>query len=126
MRYLALLLVLLTLTSCAGEADAPLPADLRPSESAPLGGVWQSADDAASTLELTDGRFRERYDGEAMADESFEIVDSCDGSPEVEAGYLSVGDGRCFALVEVSDQVLVLSYVGRGNTLRYVRADATR
>lgn len=90
-----------------------------------LEGTWKSLDDPRSGLAFAEGSKTDTYDGEAVATEKIGVFDSCDGDAPAEPAtgqyLLETETGMCWFLISVAEETLELSYVGRGNTLRYRR-----
>lgn len=91
-----------------------------------LEGVWVSDDDKKSSIEVKGSSWAEMYDGEKPETFKFGIGDSCLANAQTKENpngkYITVFDGdgdRCFYIVKASETKLELSYMGRGNTLRY-------
>ena len=130
MRILTLLLVLAGLfTACGGSAAEAAPdnaAEATVDKADLLEGKWVSATDPNVSWTFADGQLTEGLKGEQDRSQSgaYTISDDClngDGSgvksPE---DYLNlVNPDRCFFIVGLTDKELTLSYVGRGNTLRF-------
>jgi hypothetical protein len=87
-------------------------------------GSWKSLDDPKAFVTYNDnGTYRELYDGQEMRNGMWEMY--------AQAGDLSdnflrtideFGDGTLeYAILEATDNMLTLSYLARGNTLRYER-----
>ncbi len=125
---------LLAVTACTPRAVAApeaAQADVSAtSESAPnalLTGTWVSVDDAKFALTITPGGdYIETYDGADATTSKVTWVSACEDAPASDAGpYLLVtGDDleRCFALAGLDESSLDLTYIGRGNTLAFTRA----
>ncbi|WP_116107969.1 hypothetical protein [Lewinella sp. IMCC34191] len=93
-----------------------------------LQGKWRSADDSLHTLVFEGNLMTMNYAGEAAGEaENFVIGSTCPEAPATastndERRYLSVpDDNRCYYIIELNDSSLQMSYLGRGNTLRYTR-----
>ena len=92
-----------------------------------LQGRWRSVDDSLHTLTFEGNLMTMGYEGTPPEEpENFVVGPTCPDAPEAEPGdnsrYLSVPDARrCYYIIELTDNSLQLSYVGRGNTLRYTR-----
>lgn len=95
---------------------------------ADMQGKWLSQDDAQSTLELIGSEETESYQGQTVATSVVTFADSCPGGeptgPVIYKQQMGGDPGEltCFALVEVTATRMELSYVGRGNTLVYIRS----
>jgi len=95
-----------------------------------LEGVWVSDDDKLSKIRIMGSEWTEIYDGETPEIYKFGIGDSCLANAEAKGNpkgkYITVFDpdgNRCFYVVKASETKLELSYVGRGNTLRYSKKE---
>jgi hypothetical protein len=93
-----------------------------------LGGLWISDDDSKSSINITSNLWLEMYEKEKTDTFKFAIGDSCLVNPEAKTNasgkYITVFDpdgNRCFYIVKFANSRLELSYVGRGNTLRYTK-----
>ncbi|WP_413206863.1 hypothetical protein [Rhodospirillum sp. A1_3_36] len=94
-----------------------------------LVGAWRSRDDDQSVRRFeSDGRVFDYYAGDQVAGGGFfEIADACpSGGPEGAGPILVVQefgetDPFCYAILGLDRTSLDLSYLGRGNTLRYER-----
>ena len=95
-------------------------------ERAAMQGVWVSADDPQSVIEIAGSEQTDRYGGEVMRVSVMTLSEACGGA---EGGlYLGLqemgadpADQQCYAVLSVDGGRMELSYVGRGNTLVYVR-----
>ena len=107
--------------------DAPTVTETLSGVTGNLQGTWRSLDDSLHTVTFEGNLLTMGYVGtEPDEPENFVVGNTCPGAPEPEPAdegrYLSVPDaGRCYYVVELTDNFLELSYVGRGNTLRYAR-----
>lgn len=94
---------------------------------AAMQGKWVSQDDPQSTLEFTGSEVTDGYGGETMAVSVATYADACPGGDPIGPVMFKQEMGGdpmdlpCFALVDVTPDRMELSYVGRGNTLVYVR-----
>ena len=93
-----------------------------------LGGLWISDEDSKSSINITSNLWLEMYEKEKTDTFKFAIGDSCLANPDSKTNpkgkYITVFDpegNRCFFIVKSTDSKLELSYVGRGNTLRYTK-----
>jgi len=91
-------------------------------------GAWTSLDDKNSVIEFKDGMKIDSYSGEEMNKDEFGFYDSfsiTEESVKKDSGkYLIVGTGEEtfeYEVVDISDEILELIYLPRGNTLRYHR-----
>lgn len=92
-------------------------------------GKWQSMDDTSSYVTFTKDEIIYSYDNEIINRESYELSDSCNSS-SADTGARSPGSesyiyirnsDTCFYIIDLQPHHLSLSYVGRGNTLSYVK-----
>ena len=94
---------------------------------APLQGDWISADDARSGLRIYGTRFILLHDGQETEAFGLSLVADCATrapATTLSAFTLDDADGSCYSVIEASPDALVLAPAnGRGNTLRYTRAD---
>lgn len=100
--------------------------DAYAAERAAIQGVWVSADDPQSVIEIAGSEQTDRYDGEVMRVSVMTLSETCGGAEGgVYLGLHQMGgdpaDQQCYALLSVDGGRMELSYVGRGNTLVYVR-----
>ena len=93
-------------------------------------GEWRSEDDPRAGLSVIMDPERgpaaaHTYDGEADGYVGVRFVEACQGfEPGGDVILVIFGTGEnasCYAIVSLTPDRLVLSYVGRGNTLRYRR-----
>ena len=91
-----------------------------------LEGNWVSTDDPNSELQVKGNEWIEIYKGEKPETTKFATGDSCLANDKAKTNpngkYITVfdkDDSRCFYIVNVNDSKLELSYIGRGNTLKY-------
>lgn len=95
-----------------------------------LQGKWQHIDDKSNYL-MFEGNFRKET-AEGMSgwdEEEFSLSDKClnesdkdNGIEKEEAKYIScLKSDLCWYIIEVDEENLMLSYMGRGNTLTYKR-----
>lgn len=93
-----------------------------------LQGEWRSKDDANSTIEFKDRMKKDYYSGEKLSESGFEIYNKSPveqtSRPDENGDYLVVrdnGDTFEYRIIELSEQVLELMYLPRGNMLKYER-----
>ncbi len=93
-----------------------------------LGGLWISDEDSKSSIQITSNIWLEMYEKEKTDTFKFALGDSCLANPDSKTNangkYITVFDPegkRCFFIVKFTNSKLELSYVGRGNTLRYTK-----
>lgn len=93
-------------------------------------GTWTSRDDPLSVLDIDFGPEGHvaamGYDGALNAGEPLRFVTDCDAraASDAASGAFVIGaetDARCYHVLSLTPDALVLSYAARGNTLRYVR-----
>ena len=89
-------------------------------------GVWVSVDDPQSRLEITGSEQTDIYGGEVLGVSVLTLSDFCGGqNGGVLLGVQQMGgdpaDTQCFDVLTAEPDRLELSYIGRGNTLAYVR-----
>ncbi|WP_146088768.1 hypothetical protein [Neolewinella xylanilytica] len=134
--HLLLIGILITLQACSGGSEAVAdrvsfgtgPPEPLSGITGDLQGTWRSADDSLHTLLFDNTWMVMAYEGETAGEaESFVVGPTCPDAPDSgvtdnESRYLSVPvANRCYYIIELTDTSLAMSYVGRGNTLRYVR-----
>ncbi len=92
----------------------------------PLEGSWISADDEKYLVQIKANEWTDFYVGERPEIFKFSISDSCVSSPNEKTNnsgkYITVFDkkgNRCYYIVNIDPLSLELSYVGRGNTLKF-------
>lgn len=92
-------------------------------------GKWQSMDDTNSYVTFTEKEIIYTYKNEFISQEPYVLSDKCMGttnendlnsSDSSEYIYMESSD-TCFYIIDLAPQYLSLSYVGRGNTLNYVK-----
>jgi hypothetical protein len=93
-----------------------------------LEGLWISDEDSKSSIQVKSNLWLEMYEKEKTDTFKFALGDSCLANPEAKTNangkYITVFDpdgNRCFFIVNSANSKLELSYVGRGNTLRYTK-----
>lgn len=92
-----------------------------------LQGRWMSMDDPLSEIEIMGSEIRNMYNGSFLDLEFLQLADQCPDAPPGAGPLLIITtpedhqSPRCFGLNTVSETRLELSYMGRGNTLRYRR-----
>ena len=94
---------------------------------APLQGDWIGADDPRSGLRIDGTRFILLHDGAETEAFGLSLVADCAArapTTTLSALTLDDADGSCYSVIEATPDALVLAPAnGRGNTLRYTRAD---
>jgi len=98
-----------------------------------LQGKWISTDDTNSMIEFKDNSKIDYYSDEQLSEESFNLYQDwpvAENSQVNKNGeYLIVGSSEApfeYAIADLSDEVLVLIYLPRGNTLEYERVRELR
>ena len=137
-------LILLTLLAACAAPAAPRGSDISAVEGDYTGwdaaglamqGEWRSEDDPRAGLSVVMDPERGpaaafTYDGENDGYMGMRFVEACEGfAPNEGRGgsevlLVTFGSGEaasCYALVSLTPDRLIMSYVGRGNTLRYRR-----
>ena len=90
-------------------------------------GDWVSADDPMSKLSLRGSEETAIYDAETLAVSVVTFSDACPGGEPIGTVIFKQEMGGdpmdlpCFAVVQITADRMELSYVGRGNTLIYLR-----
>ncbi|HEY5534474.1 MAG TPA: hypothetical protein VIL99_06025 [Ignavibacteria bacterium] len=93
-----------------------------------LEGLWISDEDSKSSIQVKSNLWLEMYEKEKTDTFKFALGDSCLANSGTKTNpngkYITVFDpagNRCFFIVNSANSKLELSYVGRGNTLRYTK-----
>lgn len=96
-----------------------------------LEGTWNSRDDKNTAITFKGNTRQETRDGKALGKmRYFEIADQCNNDAskgeknvKVKAKYLSMLDiDMCYYIKKLNKRELVLSYLGRKDDLRYIKA----
>ena len=133
--YLFSVFLLFAFFACdatAGGGAADTATDNRPDTASgttgQLQGTWRSEDDSLHTLTFEGNLMIMGYEGQETGEpENYVVGQTCPDVPDAitpngKGRYLSVPDaGRCYFIIKLNDQRLQMSFVGRGNTLRYIR-----
>lgn len=99
-----------------------------------LQGTWNSRDDKNTSITFENNTRIETKDGKSLGKmRYFEIADQCNNDTakgkkivKAKAKYLSMQDiDMCYFIKKITSTELVLSYVGRDNTLRYLKNTAS-
>ena len=99
-----------------------------------LQGTWNSRDDKNTSLTFENNTRIENRDGKPIGRiRYYEIADQCNNDTakgnkivKAKAKYLSMQDiDMCYFIKKITSTELVLSYVGRDNTLNYLKNTAT-
>lgn len=92
-----------------------------------LQGSWVSQADAADAFIITGSEREGYYAGLSVQTESISVQDSCGGAsgrpPYLYAHDLEGGVVLCYEIISASEDELLLSYLPRGQRLRYLRKD---
>jgi hypothetical protein len=92
-----------------------------------LQGRWESVDDSNSIIEFIGDKKLDYYNNQIMSEDTFTLADGYIGDileKGAEGMYLTVGnpgDYFEYSLVSVTDKELILTYLSRGNTLKFKR-----
>ena len=98
-----------------------------------LQGTWQHIDDSSNYLVFEGNLRKETANGiTEWDDEEFTLSDACLNKSEIENGlakeesqYMSCKNSDlCWYIIKLDEDTLKLSYVGRGNTLTYMRVSS--
>lgn len=81
---------------------------------ASLEGKWVSFDDEYSTIEFIDGLKLDYYEGEKVFEEPYELIGNT-------LTVTTDDDTMTYTVVELTEDALELTYLGPGNTLKYLR-----
>lgn len=91
-------------------------------------GKWQSLDDSKSVIEYTAYDELSYHDGKLIVKEPYCLSPKCMNSAEVDLppsskhDYISLIDSdMCYNIVSLDENNLTLSFMGRGNSLKYKR-----
>lgn len=113
------------LESAANEAgESHIPALLQ--------GKWQHTDDLDNILVFDGDKRKEIADGiDEWQEEAFILSDHCQNPTDADNGipaerdrYITCPESdMCWYIVEIDQEKLSLSYMGRGNTLNYIRVE---
>ncbi|MCP9237692.1 hypothetical protein [Lewinella sp. JB7] len=136
-KYFLLPILFTVLSTCttddppAVEVSTPPVIDTIPTATDNVGtlqGSWRSVEDDKSVLRFEGNSMIMSYDGsDEESGENFIVGPECPGSPPAGTGdptgrYISVPDADlCYYIIKLTETELELSFVGRGNTLRYRR-----
>ena len=136
-----LLLTLICIFSCKKKEEQPKDnepntntekVDLKetPSNLTLLQGNWQNVDDPKSKMSFNDNLWIDTYEGmKEISKNTFELGNNCKNVieqkvPEVKNAYISIPKlNQCYKIEKIDKNYLELSYVGRGNSLKYERID---
>jgi hypothetical protein len=95
-----------------------------------LQGKWQSTDDKTNFLVFENNHRKEIAEGmDRWDDEVFALSDKCmnesdkdkNATSEKDKYIYCIGSDLCWYILELDSNTLSLSYMGRGNTLTYVK-----
>ncbi len=86
-----------------------------------LHGKWQSVDDPKSFVRIRETQWIDEYEGmpDATSQTQMMVLDECGGNPAPNGAYISTDDERCFSINVLTETDLELTYMARGNTLKY-------
>jgi hypothetical protein len=90
-------------------------------------GKWVSKDDALASLEVVGSEQTDSYDGQVVATSVVTFAESCPGGEPLGAVFFTQEMGGdpmdlpCYVILDLTADRMELSYVGRGNTLVYIR-----
>ena len=150
MKYLIILLTILTAISCKSDKTEVVTEEaLKKAVTAPmmstdpaiqntikmLQGTWNSRDDKNVSVIFENNTRVETKDGKTLGKTRyFEIADQCNNDTsksqkivKAKAKYISMQDiDMCYFIKKITRNELVLSYVGRNNTLRYIKKNASK
>lgn len=108
------------------EKSQPAASDQEESISSLLPGIWQSLDDPKNFMEFTETELKWSPGSSDENTEPYQVSKNClNSSNELatelsDPKYLSVEESDlCWFIVNVDENNLELSYVGRGNTLKF-------
>lgn len=148
-HLIPILLTILFVTSCKSDKIVDTAeADVEQPKSAPLvskdpmvqntmkllQGTWNSRDDKNTSITFENNTRIETKNGESLGKmRYFEIGDQCNNDTakgkkivKAKAKYISLQDiDMCYFIKRITSTELVLSYVGRDNTLSYFKNTAT-
>jgi len=86
-----------------------------------ISGSWVSTDDTKSHLSFNNGDTRtDDYNGFEPSSKSYTLAYSCNSQEATETVYI-ISDNLCWSVDEVTKNTLILTFMGRGNTLTYKR-----
>lgn len=96
-----------------------------------LSGHWVSDDDSQAGMIITGDQVEMTYGGDTLSTDRLDFVYTCDGATATTDKMLlqltpNDGEPMCYSVLDISDTKLVLSYLGRGNTLSYSRAEPSK
>jgi hypothetical protein len=124
----------LALYACSGTGNTKTGGQQKPSETAAQSGTcndpkmvgnWRAKDDKLALLTITPTLYIQSYQGEVLDSSAYEVTNSVKSGADEGGCYLVVKDPSDevyeYAIMSVSDDVLTLMYLGRGNLLVYER-----
>jgi len=101
------------------------PAKLENNYKTLLQGRWRDTTDAKSEIAFRDNLRFDYYEGKELDKGEFTMAKTCEGhEPSKMDEYMIEGD-MCWFVLDINAENLSLSYVGRGNSLFYVRVADT-
>lgn len=119
------IIILLVLIASAGyvylQKDSALPVTEDAATSL-IVGTWQSKDDVKSVVVYNnDGSSADVYDGETLGGGTWTVSGVSDGDGQVTLSVLDGTEKFVYTILELDNEQLTLSYMPRGNTLKYKR-----
>ena len=90
-----------------------------------LQGEWASVDDLQAGMLVEGDQAAITYEGQDIEMVPLAVVDTCPDAPAVDGlTLIEIGagdDALCYSVNDVTDSTLELTYLARGNLLRYIR-----
>lgn len=94
-------------------------------------GIWQSLDDPKSSKTFDGRQMRDLVNGKPVSEsgETYIVSDKClnksnkGGAVEIDKYVSLLRPDQCFYIVKLNEKELEISLQGRGNTLKYRRAN---
>ena len=128
-KILLLLCAALLVTGCTLQnTEQTLEAEQTATSLQTIQGTWTSTDDANSTVEFIGRTKIDYYEDQAVTQAEFKLYelspDSSTPQENDDGAHLVVGNGDDmfeYTIVELTDSILTLTYLARGNTLSYQR-----
>ena len=93
-----------------------------------LQGSWKSVEDPNASLVVKGAKWISEYENKIQDSYKFAVTNNClnfGGTPDPRGKFIVFPDDEdtCMSIVKLTENVLQLSLVGRGNTLNYLRAN---
>lgn len=111
-------------------AEADAGADPYSATLQAMQGKWVSVDDPQSVVQVEGLLWTDVYGGEAMGQSVMSYYTACSDGTEGDGTVLELfvvgsqeSDSLCYSVLTVDAQRMELSYMGRGNTLAFTRAE---